>query len=152
MVSSEVGSGPDECPSVFLISGGPPPERPATAIGFESGPLGLCGMPEIDEVPEAYEDSSVGLRIRLVSLLKNPLPDCVLAAAFAAAAAAEVDKLIETKGLTHLDRYRARKMAEEQAHILAEQRYSGGTGFEYAHAQSGPAYVLLDPVPWSHGS
>ena len=57
----------------------------------------------------------------------------------AAAAAAEVDKLIETKGLNYLDRHRARKMAEEQAHMLAEQRYSGGTGFEYARAQSGPA-------------
>ena len=82
----------------------------------------------------------------------QPVSHPIMKEILAAAAAAEVDKLIETKGLTHLDRYRARKMAEEQAHILAEQRYSGGTGFEYAHAQNGPAYVLLDPLPWSHGS
>ena len=59
----------------------------------------------------------------------------------AAAAAAEVEKLIETRGLTHLQRRRAKKMAEEQAYMLAEHRYGGGTGFEYAHMQGGPAYV-----------
>ncbi|KAJ7469747.1 hypothetical protein B0H11DRAFT_1722972 [Mycena galericulata] len=50
----------------------------------------------------------------------------------AAIAAAEVDKLAETKGLDHLDRHRAKKHAEHQAHMLAEQRYGHGqSGWEY---------------------
>ncbi|KAJ7446456.1 hypothetical protein B0H11DRAFT_2084810, partial [Mycena galericulata] len=50
----------------------------------------------------------------------------------AAIAAAEVDKLAETKGLDHLDRHRAKKYAEHQAHMLAEQRYGHGqSGWEY---------------------
>jgi len=54
-------------------------------------------------------------------------------------AAAEVDKLIETKGLTAIDRHRAKKQAEEQAHSLAEERYGGGTGAQYAQQQGGYA-------------
>ncbi|KAI0034835.1 hypothetical protein K488DRAFT_34503, partial [Vararia minispora EC-137] len=41
----------------------------------------------------------------------------------ASIAAAEVDRLAETKGLDWLDRHKAKKMAEQQAHALAEQRY-----------------------------
>jgi len=50
-------------------------------------------------------------------------------------AAAEVDKLIETKGLDWVDRHKAKKLAEKQAHELAEQRYYGGTGYEYVNGQ-----------------
>ena len=31
-------------------------------------------------------------------------------------------------------------MAQKQAHHLAEHRYAGGTGWEYAMQQQGPAY------------
>jgi len=34
-----------------------------------------------------------------------------------------------------MDRHKAKKLAEKQAHELAEQRYSGGTGYQYVHAQ-----------------
>ncbi|KIJ53329.1 hypothetical protein M422DRAFT_222688 [Sphaerobolus stellatus SS14] len=54
-------------------------------------------------------------------------------------AAAEVDKLAETKGLDFLDREKAKHMAIKQAHHLAEQRYGGGTGYEYAQEQGGHA-------------
>jgi len=50
-------------------------------------------------------------------------------------AAAEVDKLIETKGLDWVDRHKAKKLAEKQAHALAEERYGGGTGYGYVQAQ-----------------
>ncbi len=43
-------------------------------------------------------------------------------------AAAEVDKLVETKGLDYLDREKAKRRATEQAHYIAEQQYGpGGT-------------------------
>lgn len=52
-----------------------------------------------------------------------------------------MDKLAETKGLDWMDRHKAKKLAEHQAHALAEARYQGGTGWEYAQsAQGGPAY------------
>ncbi|KAI5116534.1 hypothetical protein M0805_009045 [Coniferiporia weirii] len=55
-------------------------------------------------------------------------------------AAAEVDKLAETKGLDWLDRHKAKKLAEHQAHALAEQRYGeGSSGWEYAQSAAGPA-------------
>lgn len=54
-------------------------------------------------------------------------------------ATAEVDKLIETKGLDAIDRHKAHKEAERHAHALAEQRYGGGTGMEYAQQQGGYA-------------
>ncbi|KZV64541.1 hypothetical protein PENSPDRAFT_615238, partial [Peniophora sp. CONT] len=73
----------------------------------------------------------------------QPVSHPIMKEILAAAAAAEVEKLIETKGLTHLDRHRAERMAQEQAHMLAEQRYSGGTGFECAQAQSGPAQAFI---------
>ncbi|KAL5504552.1 hypothetical protein ACEPAH_7213 [Sanghuangporus vaninii] len=58
----------------------------------------------------------------------------------AAIAAAEVDKLAETKGLDWIDRHRAKKLAEQQAHALAAERYGEyNTGWEYASAQQGPA-------------
>jgi hypothetical protein len=41
-------------------------------------------------------------------------------------AAAEVDKLFETKGLNWLDRERAKQHAIQQAHQLAEERYGAG--------------------------
>jgi hypothetical protein len=56
-------------------------------------------------------------------------------------AAAEVDKLVETKGLDYVDRHKAKKLAEKQAHELADQRYGGGTGFEYVQAQ-GPEWGM----------
>ncbi|KAI0321740.1 hypothetical protein OF83DRAFT_1168150 [Amylostereum chailletii] len=59
----------------------------------------------------------------------------------AAIAAAEVDKLAETKGLDWLDRHKAKKMAAHQAHALAAQRYGeGSSGWEYAQSAGGPAY------------
>ncbi|KAI0052795.1 hypothetical protein FA95DRAFT_1553063 [Auriscalpium vulgare] len=57
----------------------------------------------------------------------------------AAIAAAEVTKLFETKGLDALDRHKAKKMAVQQAHHLAEERYSGGAGWEYAQSVQGPS-------------
>jgi len=56
-------------------------------------------------------------------------------------AAAEVDKLVETKGLNYLDKHKAQKLAEKQAHALAAQRYGGGTGYEYVQAQ-GPEWGM----------
>jgi Protein of unknown function (DUF3759) len=38
-------------------------------------------------------------------------------------AAAEADKLFEGRGLDHIDRERARRQAEEQAHYLYDQQY-----------------------------
>jgi hypothetical protein len=38
-------------------------------------------------------------------------------------AAAEVDKLCETKGLDYLDRQKAKKQAEQQAHAIYEEKY-----------------------------
>lgn len=65
-------------------------------------------------------------------------------------AAAEVDKLVETKGLDWIDRHKAKKLAEKQAHALAEERYGGRTGYEYVQAQGGewgmqghPSYAPL---------
>ncbi|KAF7972423.1 hypothetical protein HWV62_17984 [Athelia sp. TMB] len=70
----------------------------------------------------------------------------------AAIAAAEVDKLIETKGMDHIDRHRARRMAERQAHHLAQHRYQGGTGYQYALAQQGygfsAPYNYQSSAPW----
>ncbi|KAL5531890.1 hypothetical protein ACEPAF_5453 [Sanghuangporus sanghuang] len=58
----------------------------------------------------------------------------------AAIAAAEIDKLAETRGLDWVDRHRAKKLAEQQAHALAAERYGEyNTGWEYASAQQGPA-------------
>ncbi|KAL5483109.1 hypothetical protein ACEPAI_8338 [Sanghuangporus weigelae] len=69
----------------------------------------------------------------------------------AAIAAAEVDKLAETKGLDWVDRHRAKKLAEQQAHALATERYGEyNTGWEYASAQQGPAreYDFYGGAPW----
>ncbi len=41
-------------------------------------------------------------------------------------AAAEVDKLFETKGLDYLDREKAKQMAIQQAHQLAHDKYGPG--------------------------
>ena len=62
----------------------------------------------------------------------------------------EVDKLIETKGLDAIDRRKAHKMAQRQAHTLADQRYSGGAGWEYARGLQGPAfsYDYDRRAPW----
>ncbi|KAH8110540.1 hypothetical protein DFH11DRAFT_775379 [Phellopilus nigrolimitatus] len=57
----------------------------------------------------------------------------------AAIAAAEVDKLAETKGLDFLDRHKAKRLAEHEAHQQAEQRYgAGASGWEYAQSAAGP--------------
>ena len=54
-------------------------------------------------------------------------------------AAAEVDKLVETKGLDAIDKWKAKREAEKHAHQLADQRYQGGNGFDYAQQQGGYA-------------
>eukprot|EP00271_Cylindrocystis_brebissonii_P000223 TRINITY_DN1026_c0_g1_i1.p1 TRINITY_DN1026_c0_g1~~TRINITY_DN1026_c0_g1_i1.p1 ORF type:complete len:114 (-),score=32.45 TRINITY_DN1026_c0_g1_i1:745-1086(-) len=41
-------------------------------------------------------------------------------------AAAEVDKLVETKGMDYIDAQAAKKKAVEQAHSLADEKYGGG--------------------------
>lgn len=61
----------------------------------------------------------------------------------AAIAAAEVDKLAETKGLDWIDRRKAQEMAKHQAHQLAREKYGeGGNGYEAAQREAGyaPAY------------
>ncbi|UJR19512.1 hypothetical protein I4U23_022642 [Adineta vaga] len=45
-------------------------------------------------------------------------------------AAAEVDKLFETKGLDYLDREKAKNMAIEQAHHLAHEKYDPGQVYQ----------------------
>ncbi|TFY58688.1 hypothetical protein EVJ58_g6272 [Rhodofomes roseus] len=53
-------------------------------------------------------------------------------------AAAEVDKLAETKGLDYLDREKAKRQAVEQAHHLANERYGHGqNGIEYMRQNGG---------------
>ncbi|CAF4186774.1 unnamed protein product [Rotaria magnacalcarata] len=44
-------------------------------------------------------------------------------------AAAEADKLFETKGLDFLDREEAKRRAVQQAHHLAEEQYGPGGTF-----------------------
>ncbi len=44
----------------------------------------------------------------------------------AAFAAAEADKLIETKGLDFLDREKLKRLAAHQAHALAKEKYGEG--------------------------
>jgi hypothetical protein len=44
-------------------------------------------------------------------------------------AAAEVDKLFETKGLDFLDREKAKHRAVQQAHQLADENYGAGGTF-----------------------
>ncbi len=46
-------------------------------------------------------------------------------------AAAEVDKLFETKGLDFLDREKAKRHAIDQAHHIANERYGQGGTFNY---------------------
>ncbi len=69
----------------------------------------------------------------------------------AAFAAAEVDKLFETKGLDYLDREKAKRHAIQQAHHIANEQYGqGGTynydqnmyggGPNYYQQQGGPGY------------
>jgi deoxyribodipyrimidine photolyase-like uncharacterized protein len=41
-------------------------------------------------------------------------------------AAAEVDKLVETKGLDFLDREKLKRLASHQAHALANEKYGDG--------------------------
>jgi len=56
-------------------------------------------------------------------------------------AAAEVDKLAETKGLNWIDREKAKRMATHQAHHLARHRYGqDGTGWEYTQQTGGPSH------------
>ncbi|KLO15146.1 hypothetical protein SCHPADRAFT_282314 [Schizopora paradoxa] len=71
----------------------------------------------------------------------------------AAIAAAEVDKLVETKGLDWVDRHKAHKMAEQQAHYLAENRYGAdNSGWEYARGRPGPRqeYAFGGGGGWQH--
>ena len=49
-------------------------------------------------------------------------------------AAAEVDKLFETKGLDFIDREEAKRRAVQQAHQIADEKYGqGGTFIEEHH-------------------
>ena len=96
-------------------------------ISFES--YGSTAKPCIDE--SKYITSY---------LIRPPHKSPLLQEILAGIAAAEVDKLVETKGLNWIDAHKAKKMAQKQAHHLAEQRYAGGTGWEYAMQQQGPAY------------
>jgi hypothetical protein len=53
-------------------------------------------------------------------------------------AAAEVDKLFETKGLDYLDREKAKRHAVQQAHHLANEQYGQGGTFNW----QGDPYTL----------
>jgi hypothetical protein len=56
-------------------------------------------------------------------------------------AAAEVDKLFETKGLDYLDREKAKRHAIQQAHHVAEQQYGVGGVYNYQSSEyPGPNY------------
>jgi len=56
-------------------------------------------------------------------------------------AAAEVDKLFETKGLDYLDREKAKRHAIQQAHHVAEQQYGVGGTYNYQSSEyPGPNY------------
>lgn len=68
-------------------------------------------------------------------------------------AAAEVDRLIETKGLDYIDRHQAEQMAQQQAYYLAQQRYGdNGNGWAYAQNQQDCYTGLYNyngrGVPW----
>lgn len=50
-----------------------------------------------------------------------------------------------------IDRHKAKRLAERQAHELADQRYGGGTGWDYAQQQGGyaaPYNFGGGGVPW----
>ena len=49
-----------------------------------------------------------------------------------------------------IDRHKAKKMAQRQAHDLATHRYGGGSGWEYARTQGGYAeeYDYERGMPW----
>ncbi|CAF1409843.1 unnamed protein product [Adineta steineri] len=54
-------------------------------------------------------------------------------------AAAEVDRLFETKGLDFLDREKAKRRAIDQAHHIANEQYGPGGTFNYEQNQYGSA-------------
>ncbi|KIJ43839.1 hypothetical protein M422DRAFT_113924, partial [Sphaerobolus stellatus SS14] len=85
------------------------------SLGHEAiaGAAGFAAM-------RAYEN-----RLRAIG---QPPHHALMKEILAGIAAAEVDKLAETKGLDFVDREKAKYMAIKQAHHLAEQRYQGGTG------------------------
>ncbi|CAF1050979.1 unnamed protein product [Adineta ricciae] len=68
-------------------------------------------------------------------------------------AAAEVDKLFETKGLDFLDREKAKRHAIEQAHHLANERYGQGGTFNYQNDPygSGPNQYGMGPNQYGPG-
>ncbi|CAF1615492.1 unnamed protein product [Rotaria magnacalcarata] len=53
-------------------------------------------------------------------------------------AAAEVDKLIETKGLDFLDREKLKHLAKQQAHHIAHEQYGPNGTFNWQGDQYGP--------------
>jgi hypothetical protein len=67
-------------------------------------------------------------------------------------AAAEVDKLFETKGLDFLDREEAKRRAVQQAHHIANERYGQGGTFNYDQNQygSGPDYYQQQGGPGNY--
>jgi len=63
----------------------------------------------------------------------EPVNHSLMKELLAGFAAAEVDKLVESKGLDWIDAEEAKKKAIAQAQALAEERYGeGNTGYEYA--------------------
>jgi len=76
------------------------------------------------EAMKAYEDH---LRAE-----GKPVGHSTMKELLAGFAAAEVDKLVETKGLDFVDREKAKHHATQQAQHLAEQRYGQGQcGYDY---------------------
>jgi hypothetical protein len=66
-------------------------------------------------------------------------------------AAAEADKLFESKGLDYLDREKARQRAIQQAHHLAEQQYGPGGVFNYQASQYGQGGYNGPPNQYGQG-
>ncbi|CAF1166843.1 unnamed protein product [Adineta ricciae] len=74
------------------------------------------------EALKAYEDRCR----RSGEQISHPMMKEILAGF----AAAEVDKLFETKGIDYLDRERAKRMATEQAYKLANDKYGSGQVYQ----------------------
>ncbi|CAF0902656.1 unnamed protein product [Adineta steineri] len=96
------------------IYGDQPPHESSWTHELIGGAAGFAAM-------KAYEDHvrSTGEQV------SHPLMKEMLAGF----AAAEVDKLFETKGLDFLDREEAKRQAVQQAHAIAEEKYGPGGTF-----------------------
>ncbi len=67
-------------------------------------------------------------------------------------ATAEVDRLVETKGLDYLDQEKAKRRAVEQAHYIAEQQYGPGGTYNSQQNQygGGPNYYQQQGGPGNY--